>query len=188
MPDSRSNLIANMDGDALWSLPEIYDNVREAVIPGPGKTNLQPWEAVDQIYMYMGNGKVNGIVSRLMEDRGQAETSLTCSARRSTRGSSGSPSGPAAGRSRRSSCSAGASSMRGRPPSSCLMATDKEIPSSARMIIGQELDGMKAVAEIQRKLYEGAVEDEEKRYGIPVGTGQAAGHPLPRGRQGRRGT
>ena len=60
MPDGRANMLSNMDNEAVWQLPEIFDNARDAVIPQVGKTSISPWESVDQIYSYMGNGKVTG--------------------------------------------------------------------------------------------------------------------------------
>src|SRR5439155_22930201 len=42
-----------------------------------------------------------------------------------------------------------------------LLAKEKDMPSAARMIVGQELDGVRPLSEIELKLYEGAAANDD---------------------------
>src|SRR5262249_32549697 len=66
-PQQRAELISSMYRDELWRLPEIYDYVQEAVIPGASQQQIDSWFAVDHIYSWSGDGKVTGVVNRLLE-------------------------------------------------------------------------------------------------------------------------
>jgi tetratricopeptide (TPR) repeat protein len=158
-PDSRPNMLANLDGDAVWQLPEIYDYVREAVIPAAGRTTLSPWASVDHIYSWNGDGKVTGVVTRLMEGATK-QNKIDVLAKEIDEGLKRFPewSGGRAIKAviliRKGKVDEAKAALEE------LLAKDKEMPANARMIVGQELDGVKPLREIELKLYEGAIDEE----------------------------
>jgi hypothetical protein len=158
-PDSRANLMANLDGEALWQLPEIYDYVREAVIPAAGKTSIAPWESVDHIYSWNGDGKVTGIVTRLLEGAAK-QNKLDALAREVDEGLKRFPEW-SGGRALKAVILVRKGKVdEAKAALDDLMARDKEIPSNARMIVGQELANIKPLEEIELRLYEGAVDED----------------------------
>src|SRR5262249_57533800 len=65
-PEEGGGVVRSLWGDELWRLPEIYDYVKQAVIPGEGSATIDNWFAVDHIYSWSGDGKVTGVVNRLL--------------------------------------------------------------------------------------------------------------------------
>ena len=160
-PDSRPNLMANLDGEAIWQLPEIYDNLREAVIPAAGKTRLDPWASVDHIYSWNGDGKVTGIVSRLMEAAAK-QNKLDGLAAEIDEGLKRFPEW-AGGRALKAVILVRKGKVdEAKAAFEDILKGEKEIPSNARMIVGQELDGIKPLKDIELKFYEGAVDEDDE--------------------------
>lgn len=65
-PNERAELMGNLYDDSVWRLPEMYDYAREAVIPVDTQAQLAPWLSIDQIISYSGDGRVNGLLGRLI--------------------------------------------------------------------------------------------------------------------------
>ncbi len=171
-PDSRANLMANMDAEAIWQMPEIYDNLREAVIPAAGKTRLGPWASVDHIYSWNGDGKVTGIVSRMMEAAAR-QNKLDALAAEVEEGLKRHPEWDG-GRALRAIILVRKGKVdEAKAAFEDLLKGDRAIPSNARMIVGQELDGIKPLADLELKFYEGAVEDEDDENGMDYQWGPA---------------
>ncbi len=159
-PDSRANLMANLDGDAVWQLPEIYDYVREAVIPAAGKTTLAPWASVDHIYSWNGDGKVTGIVTRLLEGATK-QNKFDLLAKEIDEGLKRFPEW-SGGRAIKAIIQVRQGKVEeAKAALEDLLAKEKDMPSAARMIVGQELDGVKPLADLELKLYEGAVANDD---------------------------
>jgi len=159
-PESRTNMLGNMEGDTVWQLPEIYDNLREAVIPAPGRASIAPWEAIDQIQSYNGDGKVTGVVSRLLEGAAK-QKKLDALEKEVDEGIRKFPEWSGGRALKAIILVRRGKAEQARPILEDLLARDKEIPSSARMIVGQELTDSKPLAEVELKFYEGAVEDDD---------------------------
>ncbi|MDR3639221.1 MAG: DUF1583 domain-containing protein [Isosphaeraceae bacterium] len=66
-PNQRPSLIRNLYQQDLWQLPEIYDYARQAVIPSAEQTQVVPWAGLDSIMSWQGDGKVDSVLSRLLE-------------------------------------------------------------------------------------------------------------------------
>ncbi|HEV3167805.1 MAG TPA: tetratricopeptide repeat protein, partial [Isosphaeraceae bacterium] len=66
-PDQRSYLLTNINDDEIWQLPEMYECVREAAIPAKGRSRVAPWEGVDTVTLWMGQGKVLANGTRMLE-------------------------------------------------------------------------------------------------------------------------
>ncbi|HEY7326851.1 MAG TPA: DUF1583 domain-containing protein [Gemmataceae bacterium] len=64
-PQERGRLLAYIYQDELWQTPEIYDYARQAVLPA-GDDPVDPWQASDQPIRYEGDGRVAGVVTRLL--------------------------------------------------------------------------------------------------------------------------
>ncbi|MFO0956939.1 MAG: tetratricopeptide repeat protein [Isosphaeraceae bacterium] len=66
-PSQRIQFLANLGDDEFWSLPEVYDYLREVVIPQPAVGSPGPWEILAQNGGYSGDGRTQSIVSRLLD-------------------------------------------------------------------------------------------------------------------------
>ena len=67
-PDERSQLISYVSHDQLWQMPEMYDYARESLIPKPNKfVAAMQWNAFSQVLSYRGDGRINSVVSRLLD-------------------------------------------------------------------------------------------------------------------------
>ncbi len=66
-PQERAQLMGNLYQNQLWQMPEIYDYAREAVIPQTDEPLADPWRGTDQITSYTGDGRVNGVVTNMLE-------------------------------------------------------------------------------------------------------------------------
>ncbi|MDR3638922.1 MAG: DUF1583 domain-containing protein [Isosphaeraceae bacterium] len=65
-PNERSQLISNLYSDEAWRQPEMYDYVREAIIPGPTQKLISRWAGLDQIHAWGGGGQVYGVTEHLL--------------------------------------------------------------------------------------------------------------------------
>ncbi|MFI5456257.1 MAG: DUF1583 domain-containing protein [Isosphaerales bacterium] len=67
-PDDRSNMLSYIRHDDVWRLPEMYDYAREMLIPKPATfVPAAQWNAVSQILSYNADGRINSLVSRLLD-------------------------------------------------------------------------------------------------------------------------
>jgi tetratricopeptide (TPR) repeat protein len=64
-PQERGSFLGQMDDEAVWRLPEIYDYARQAVIPKEDST-ADPWQSAEQIMSYGQEGRVDGVITRMM--------------------------------------------------------------------------------------------------------------------------
>ncbi len=66
-PDQRLDLLLYMDRDeGWWNQPEAYELSLQAMIPTPALAASNPWSGINTISMYMGDGRVVSLVSRLL--------------------------------------------------------------------------------------------------------------------------
>ena len=56
-PDQQDQLLSNIRDEEVWQVPEMYDSIREAVLPGAGRSRAGNWAGVDQISLWMGDGR-----------------------------------------------------------------------------------------------------------------------------------
>jgi tetratricopeptide (TPR) repeat protein len=66
-PNDRSSMLGYIHNDEIWKLPEIYDYARQATIPSDAVALNDPWGAANQVTSYMGDGRVSGLITRLVE-------------------------------------------------------------------------------------------------------------------------
>jgi tetratricopeptide (TPR) repeat protein len=65
-PQERSRLLLYVYQAELWQVPEVYDYARQAYLP-VGDDPVEPWPTTDQQVWYEGDGRVAGVVTRLLE-------------------------------------------------------------------------------------------------------------------------
>ena len=158
LPEARASLILNLELDALWNLPEVYDDVKGVVIPGVGRTAVSPWSPLDQVTSWDGS-RVNGLVTRFLASASKQEK-LEELGREVDAGIARFPEW-AGGRALRAILLLrGGQLDRARAALTEIIERDGSIPASVRLILGQELEGIRSLREIEIKLYEGAVADE----------------------------
>jgi tetratricopeptide (TPR) repeat protein len=66
-PQERAQLLGSLYREELWQLPEIYEYARQAVIPITDEPVADPWRGSDQVIYYGGDGRVNAVITRLLE-------------------------------------------------------------------------------------------------------------------------
>ena len=67
-PDDRQNMLTYVNYDGIWQLPEMYDYARECLIPKPATfAPAMQWNAFGQVISYGADGRVNSVVSRLLD-------------------------------------------------------------------------------------------------------------------------
>src|SRR5262249_2787604 len=66
-PNERTNLLGQLYQEEVWRMPEIYQYVREALIPSDQDYKVEAWGGIDQIMSWNGDGRINTAVGRLME-------------------------------------------------------------------------------------------------------------------------
>ena len=66
-PEQRATLMSRLYNDQLWQLPEIYDYGRQALIPNGAVALANPWAGIDNITSYSQDGKVTGVLTRMLE-------------------------------------------------------------------------------------------------------------------------
>ena len=67
-PDERPQLISYVQNEQIWQMPEMYEYAREALIPSPGHYfPANQWNALSQILSYRGDGRVNSVLTRLLD-------------------------------------------------------------------------------------------------------------------------
>ncbi len=158
-PDARSDLMANVDDDTLKQLPEMYNFLKEVAIPPVGKDS-DTWDPVEQLYSWNGDGKVDSMVSRLLEaakregqlDALGVEVDRALERSRDWIG----------GRALRAVILARQGKVdEARAELETLLEKHETMPGTVRIIVGQELDGIKPLKDLELKLYRGAVERDE---------------------------
>jgi tetratricopeptide (TPR) repeat protein len=66
-PNERQYLMGNLYDENTWRLPEIYDYARQALLPVDTQASNAPWSGLDQILFYQGDGRIAGLVGRLLD-------------------------------------------------------------------------------------------------------------------------
>src|SRR5262249_38478968 len=66
-PEERPYILGNLYSEEAWRLPEIYDYVHQAMVPGEGDFKVEAWGGLDQIINYSGDGRFTSVASRLLE-------------------------------------------------------------------------------------------------------------------------
>src|SRR5581483_486686 len=66
-PNNRMNLTNFFYNREFWSLPEVYDYAHDVVIPAAEQRRVMAWQGFDSIVSYMGDGKVDSFISRLLD-------------------------------------------------------------------------------------------------------------------------
>ncbi|HUR55406.1 MAG TPA: tetratricopeptide repeat protein, partial [Gemmataceae bacterium] len=64
-PQQRGQLLGQISSDAIWRMPEIFAYAKEAVIPRPD-SEIDPWQAATDIVNYGSEGRVEGVITRLL--------------------------------------------------------------------------------------------------------------------------
>jgi hypothetical protein len=155
-PNERGNLLAYVHGsDGITEMPEMYDCAREVALPAADQTRVAPWSGIDQIILWMGEGKVLGYGNFLLEvaTRQAKLGSLAEELRKAV--------------ARRPEWRGGqvllalVKARRGRveqaqPTLQALLVDDKDNrpPAAASLIIGLELEQYEPLQEIALRLYE----------------------------------
>ncbi len=160
MPESRTQLLGNLHNDDVWNLPEIYDYARQVVIPAAGKMVTNPWDGLDQINSWGGgDGRVNGVFSRLVE-AAACQNKLDGLAAEVAQALNRSPEWTGGKaligviKARRGKVD------EARADLEAVLNGDTTIPSASRMFIGQELDKITALKDLEIKFYEGAMAED----------------------------
>ncbi len=65
-PRSRNSLLSNMYDDQFWQTDDAYQYAREGVIPKAG-SSFGPWQGIADSLSYSGDGKVTGLLTRLVK-------------------------------------------------------------------------------------------------------------------------
>ena len=67
-PQERYNMIAYIHRDEFWQMPEMYEYALQSLIPEASSFSpTMQWNAIGQIMSYGGDGKINTMVSRLLD-------------------------------------------------------------------------------------------------------------------------
>src|SRR5262249_19397387 len=67
-PDERSNMLAYLRRDEFWQMPEIYEYAHEIMIPkASAYIPAMQWTALGQVLSYGPDGRMNSMVSRLLD-------------------------------------------------------------------------------------------------------------------------
>ncbi len=163
-PGQRENLFYYVSSEEVWQLPEMYDYLREVVIPAEGRKSVPAWMGVADTLRNTGNGRIDhdrrpacstspsgeGSSKLLTDEIERAEKRLPDLARR--------PGPPRAGpRPSRPT------STRPEPCSRRWPTSSRPTPHRPRVrqVIGQEWEGVPALRPLALTLYEGAVKESE---------------------------
>lgn len=67
LPDQRSQLLSNLNGDAFWKMPEIYDYARQGIIPTETSLNQSGvWAGFGNIQSWNNDGKMTTLLNRFL--------------------------------------------------------------------------------------------------------------------------
>lgn len=165
-PNERAELLGRMYNDDIWKLPEMYEYARQAVIPSATETQIDNWNAISQIMSWNGDGKVTGVVTRLL-DAGSRQNKLDALGKDVDQAMQKFPewSGGKA-------LQALLLAKRGQvDPAKKLMQEildDKKnpMPLQARYIVGQELENYAALQDLAMKVYEGGLKEVDAEGGM----------------------
>jgi tetratricopeptide (TPR) repeat protein len=161
-PGQRENLFAYVSSEEVWQLPEMYDYLREVVIPAEGRKSVPPWHGVAETLRNSGNGRMTTTSGRLIdlaERRGKLEA-ISDEIKRAEK---------------RLPAWRGGKALQGlllarrgrideaRTLLAPLADTKQADPAPAvvRQMIGQEWEGVPALRPLALALYEGSVKDSE---------------------------
>ncbi len=157
LPDQRSTLMGSLFNDDLWKLPEIYDYAREACIPAANRPLASPWSGIDEIMSYNSDGTVNGLLGRLIEAssrQGKLEqlgVEVEAALQKHPDW--------AGGRAIRAVIEARSGKVaEARKDLEAILADDASVSADGRVLVGQELDKVEALRDVELKLYETALD------------------------------
>jgi tetratricopeptide (TPR) repeat protein len=158
-PDQRQYMLGNFYDERIWKLPEIYTYVHQAMIPVDADVEIQSWSGVDQIINWSGDGKIQSVLSRLMDtaNRQSKIEALTRDAEAALKKFpewSGGKVLMAALYLRR-----GKSAEARRLVQELLDDKKDPMPTQARWVIAQELENYGSLQDLVLKLHESAVEE-----------------------------
>ncbi len=167
-PNERSQLISNLYSDEAWKRPEMYDYVREAIIPGPTQRTVSRWAGLDQIHSWGSGGQVYGTTDHLL-GAAEKQNKLDALAREIEEALKRVP-----------EWSAGEALLalikvrKGRIDEAkkdleALLAKDTKnepIPANARIIVGQQIENRGPLEPIAMKLYEQAFKQDNNSSGM----------------------
>ncbi len=159
-PGQRENLFYYVNNEEVWQLPEMYDYLREVVIPAEGRKSVPPWMGVGDTLRNMGNGRMTTTAGRLIdlaERRGKLE-SLTDDIERAEKRATNWRGGKA--------LRGLVLARRGRiDEARALLAPLADIkqadptPANVRQAIGQEWEAVPALRPLALALFEGAMKE-----------------------------
>lgn len=166
-PDQRTYLIGQLYNEELWLLPEVYEYTRKAVIPGvAGDTTIEGWAGIDQIMSYGGDGRVEGVLSRLITaaTRQNKLSDLTKEIEESLKNNPDWSAGKAIHailELRRGNVEAARKELQE-------LLDDKKnpFPMYARWVVGQELENYASLQDLTMKIYEGSIQQSDNDGGI----------------------
>lgn len=74
LPDQRSQLLSNLNGDAFWKMPEIYDYARQGLIPTESSLRQTGnWTGFGNIQSWDENGKMTTLLNRFLTIAAQSK-------------------------------------------------------------------------------------------------------------------
>jgi len=65
-PEQRTAILSSIYSDELWNTDEVFNKALEAIVPGKGALP-DPWQGVGDVISYNGDGRVTGLLSRLIQ-------------------------------------------------------------------------------------------------------------------------
>lgn len=66
-PQQRAWIVGSIYDDATWKLPELYEYGKQALLPSGAVVQHDPWQGLNQINSWENEGRINGVVSRVVE-------------------------------------------------------------------------------------------------------------------------
>jgi tetratricopeptide (TPR) repeat protein len=161
-PDERAYMLSNLYDERVWRMPELYDFVREGIIPRETDTRIDAWAGLDQIISWDGNGRVTTVLSRLL-DTAARQNKVEALTREVEAGLKQLPEWSGG-----KVLLAALQLRRGKPDEARKLVLglleDKKdpMPMTPRWVLAQELDGYAAQQDLAFRLLEGAVEEALK--------------------------
>ncbi|MBI3863250.1 MAG: DUF1583 domain-containing protein, partial [Planctomycetia bacterium] len=162
-PNERTQMLGYLHHDELWKMPEIYDYARQAMIPSEALAQNDPWGSANQILSYSGDGRVTGVITRLIEAAAK-QNRLPELQKEVEQGRAKSP-GWLAGKAILAVILARTGKHdQARPMIEEILADKKnQIPAEVAWMVGQELEGSDAARPLAIKLYEGTADQTERQ-------------------------
>jgi hypothetical protein len=169
-------MLGNLYQEEIWQMPELYDFVRQAAIPGISEeSQIEGWMGMDQIVGWYNDGRTAGIITRLVEiaTRQNKFAPLVKEVEE--------------GLKKQPEWNAGKALLailrlkegkqdEARKTLEAMLANKKDpMPFTARWIIGQELEPYASVQDLAIKFYESTVDSDGDEYYLDYNS-----HPVRR--------